>query len=232
MREKTPIWRVIYDTLKAEIVDGSFKAGEKLPTEKAFAERFGVNRHTVRRALAELSQSGVIAVRRGSGAYVADGVIHVSLGARPLLSRDVAAFGRTPSHEVVAAEARPADDRVAEHLRLPAGGQVLYIESISMADDTPVCVMQQHFPAERFPTLADALRETGCTRQALTRFGVVDYTRAWTRIAAAAPSRAIAKLLRQPENAPVLRTEALSLDMAGQPIEYAVGCFAGHRAAL
>ena len=40
------------------------------------------------------------------------------------------------------------------------------------------------------------------------------------------------KKLRQPDNAPVLRAEALNLDMAGQPIEYGVTHFAGQRAAL
>ena len=72
---RTPVWRSIYDTLRSEIVNGSFNAGDKLPTEKEYSTRFDVNRHTVRRALAELSQAGIISVRRGSGAYVSEGVL-------------------------------------------------------------------------------------------------------------------------------------------------------------
>ena len=229
---RTPIWREIYDTLRSEVVDGSFKAGDKLPTEKELSERFGVNRHTVRRALAELSLSGIIAVRRGSGAYVSDGVLDYKIGPRTRFSQNVAELGRTPSQKLLRAEVRPADPRVAQHLGIKPGKSVVMIEQLGEADETPVCASEQYFPEERFPDFASVLSETRSVTAAMAKFGVIDYVRAWTRIAAVAPSRVIARKLRQPDNAPVLRAEALNLDMAGQPIEYGVTYFAGQRAAL
>ena len=229
---RTPVWRTIYDTLRAEIVNGSFNAGDKLPTEKEFSERFDVNRHTVRRALAELSQVGIIAVRRGSGAYVAEGVLDYKIGRRTRFSQNVADLGRTPSNRVVRSEIVKLEDRVAERLALKPGRSAILLESIGEADSTPVCFSQQYFPADRFPDFTAVVEETQSITAAFKRYGVIDYVRAWTRIAAVASSRNIAKKLRQPDNAPVLRAEALNLDMAGQAIEYGLTYFAGQRAAL
>ena len=229
---RTPIWREIYDTLRTEVVDGSFKAGDKLPTEKELSERFNVNRHTVRRALAELSLAGIISVRRGSGAYVSEGVLDYKIGPRTRFSQNVSELGRTPSQKILRAETRAADPRVAERLAIKPGKPVVVVEQLGEADMTPVCASEQFFPAERFPDFADVLAETRSVTAAMRRFGVIDYVRAWTRIAAVAPSRVIARKLRQPDNAPVLRAEALNLDMAGQPIEYGITYFAGQRAAL
>lgn len=56
--------------LSAEILDGTLAAGALLPPERELAERHGVNRTTVRSALARLERSGLIETRQGSGSRV------------------------------------------------------------------------------------------------------------------------------------------------------------------
>lgn len=60
----------ITEVLAKEIRTGRRPAGEQLPGEHALAERFGVSRTTVRAALAELCEAGLIATRTGKGSYV------------------------------------------------------------------------------------------------------------------------------------------------------------------
>lgn len=229
---RIPVWRTIFETLRGEIVNGAFNAGDKLPTEKEFSERFSVNRHTVRRALGELAQAGVITVRRGSGAYVSEGVLNLKIGQRMRFSQCVLDLGREPSTRLLGVATLAAEERIAEKLRLRPGRPVARVESVTEADGTPVCVSEHYVPADRFPDFADAVREAQSIVSAMGRYGVVDELLAWTRITAVAPSRVIAKKLAQPDNAPVLCAEALNLDVAGQPIEYAVSHFAGQRVAL
>lgn len=229
---RVPVWKTIFETLRGEIVNGDFNAGDKLPTEKEFSQRFSVNRHTIRRALGELAQAGVITVRRGSGAYVSEGVLDFKIGPRMRFNQNVLDLGRTPSIRLISAETLPCEGRIADKLNLRAGKPVARVETVGEADGTPVCVSEHYFPADRFPDFAAVVEETHSIATAMSRYGVVDDMRAWTRIAAVAPSRVIAKKLGQPDNAPVLRAEALNLDMAGQAIEYAVSHFAGQRVAL
>ena len=61
---RTPLWASIAAELRAALAEGQYVAGDKLPTEAALSERFGVNRHTVRRALAQLADDGAVHARR------------------------------------------------------------------------------------------------------------------------------------------------------------------------
>ncbi len=224
-----PKWREIYVSLRRDISEGRVKTGDKMPTEQALAARFGVNRHTIRRALAELSAEGAIWVRRGSGAYVSEGMIDYRLGERVKFSQNIRNLGRSPVHRLLRGAVTLADDASQRHLGLREGEQVIEVETISEADALPILYCRHIFPALRFPGLIGAFEETGSITTALTRYGVIDYRRAWTRVTARAPSRVVAARLRQSETQPVLRAEGLNLDMAGQPIEYAVAFWAGGR---
>ena len=64
------LWRRIADDIENSIAQGVYEPGSKLPGEVEIAERFGVNRHTVRRALSELTERGLVRAERGSGTYV------------------------------------------------------------------------------------------------------------------------------------------------------------------
>ncbi len=68
----------------AEVVQniraGRYSPGMRLPAASALAERFGVNRHTVRRAIAQLAACGIARVVQGSGTYVQKPARELMLG--------------------------------------------------------------------------------------------------------------------------------------------------------
>ena len=68
---RTPLWTSIAEALTAEIGAGHYAPGDKLSSEAEFSARFGVNRHTVRRALAALAEAGLVHARRGAGVFIA-----------------------------------------------------------------------------------------------------------------------------------------------------------------
>lgn len=223
------VWRHIHDSVRQEIRAGAYATGDRLPTEKVLSERFKVNRHTVRRALAELTREGVITVRRGSGAYVSEGAIDYQLGAQVKFGENVRGQGRTPRHRLVSAEVSPPSDAAMRHLKLREGQKTVTLKILSEVDALPVLLGSHVFDADRFGDIDAAFERTQSISGALREFGVIDYRRAWTRISAVAASRATAEALRQSDAQPVLTTESLNLDMSGQPVEYAVGAWASAR---
>ncbi|KEP71166.1 GntR family transcriptional regulator [Thioclava dalianensis] len=233
MTRPTPIWCQIADTLRHELTTGLYPSGAKLPTEAQLSARFGVNRHTVRRALATLADEGCVVARRGAGVFVADAPpADYPISRRVRFQRNIAASGRTPSREVLRIETRLAAPEEAAALDLPAQAQVHVFEGISLADAVPLAHFRSIFPAERFPTLPVALTRHGSVTAALREAGLPDYLRLTTRIAATRASGTRAGLLRLPEGAPLLRTEAINADADGQPIEFGISWFAGERVTL
>ncbi|WP_233834791.1 FadR/GntR family transcriptional regulator [Paraburkholderia sp. ZP32-5] len=57
-------------SIESGIQDGRWQAGERLPSERALAESFGVSRATVREAIARLASNGLLEARHGSGVYL------------------------------------------------------------------------------------------------------------------------------------------------------------------
>ncbi len=229
---RSPIWQSIADTIAAEIAGGHYRPGDKLPTEAQLAARFGVNRHTVRHALAALADLGRVHSRRGSGVFVAEAASDYPLTRRVRFHQNIAASGRTPTREALVTETRRADAAEAAALGLEPGAAVHVFEGLSLADGTPLAAFRSVFPADRFPGLPAALAETGSITTALGRMGVSDYTRASTRITAKAAPATLALRLRVKEGAPILRSVAINVDAGGVPVEYGKTWFAGDRVTL
>ncbi|MES2816716.1 MAG: phosphonate metabolism transcriptional regulator PhnF [Pseudomonadota bacterium] len=229
---KDPLWSAIAATLTAEIGSGHYRPGDRLPTEAALATRFGVNRHTVRHALAALAERGLVRSRQGAGVFVEQRPTDYPLGRRVRFHQNVLAAGQTPSRRISRTETRPCDAEEARALRLHPGDAVHVVEGVSLADGQPIAAFRSVFPASRFPDLLAVIRETGSITRSLAASGLPDYTRAETRLTAQLADPVLAVALAVRSGAPVLRTVAVNVDPAGGPVEHGLTWFAGERVTL
>ena len=65
--------RQLYVLLKEQIMSGHYQSGDLLPTQEALCRQFSISRITVRRALNDLVEDGLVHNRQGVGAFVAPG---------------------------------------------------------------------------------------------------------------------------------------------------------------
>lgn len=65
-----PVYRQLMDSIKSKIVNGELKLGDRLPSEREMAKKYGINRMTVRNAIKNLVAEGTLISKRGSGTYV------------------------------------------------------------------------------------------------------------------------------------------------------------------
>lgn len=223
------VWKQIESQLANEISKGRINNDGRLPVEAALAKRFGVNRHTVRRAISALIERGLVRVERGRGMFVEDVVIDYPLTRRTSFSANLLGQGRAPTSKVIAVTVINADRMVADALSLRAGALVICRQATGFADDVPINVGLNYFPKRRFPELARHLENTISISQALQTSGLSDYRRLSTRIVARLPTSSEATALRQPAAQPVLVTEAIDGDREGLAISYGVTCFAAAR---
>ncbi|MGI9494316.1 MAG: phosphonate metabolism transcriptional regulator PhnF [Geminicoccaceae bacterium] len=223
------VWRQLEIKLADQIQQGLFGENGRLPTESALAKCFGVNRHTIRRAISALTERGLVRVERGRGMFVEDVVIDYPLTRRTSFSTNLLAQGRAPTSSITAINIVGADHGVADALSLGADEPVICRQAIGFADDVPINIGLTYFPYARFPGLAEQLKSIESISKALGASGIRDYRRASTRILTRLPTPSEAASLRQPVAQPVLVTEAIDVDMKGRPISYGVACFAGAR---
>ena len=229
---KTAVWKSIALSLTSDIAEGRYHTGDKLPTEAQLAARHGVNRHTVRRALSDLADQGLVHPRRGAGVFVAARPTDYPIGKRVRYHKSISASGKIPGKQILSLTTRAADQAEATALCIEPGEAVHVYDGLSLADGQPIGLFQSVFPADRFPDILQALTETQSVTKALQLCGVADYIRVSTRLTARAATATQALHLKLTEGAPVLFSVGINADSIGVPVEYGKTVFAGERVTL
>jgi GntR family phosphonate transport system transcriptional regulator len=226
------LWRRIADDLEGAIVAGEFAAGEKLPGETEIAARFAVNRHTVRRAIAELAGRGLVRPARGSGTFVEGGRLAYPISRRTRFSEIVGTAGREAGGRLVASRVEPADGAIARRLKLAKGTPVVRLDAVRSASGVPLCLSTKWLPAARAPDAAKIYETKRSVTRMLAAFGIRDYRRHSTRVTAAVADAIEAARLDLAPGRPLLVVESVDVTPDGKPIATSTARFAADRVEL
>jgi GntR family phosphonate transport system transcriptional regulator len=225
------LWRQIAERIEREIAAGAHPPGSQLPPESELTERFGVNRHTVRRALAVLAEKGLVRSVQGRGSFVEETPLRYPIGRRVRFSENVTAAGRAPRGRLIGV-ATVIDAEPAHRLALPARTPLLRIELVSSANGVPLSRSTSWFEAARFAGLEAELQRTGSVSRAFAAHGIADYTRLETVISARTADPAEQELLELPVGRAVLVVDAINAGADGKPIQVQRTRFAADRVHL
>jgi GntR family transcriptional regulator, phosphonate transport system regulatory protein len=223
------LWRQVADGIERGIAEGRFAAGERLPGETDIAETYGVNRHTVRRALATLAEHGLVRAERGSGTYVEAPRLAYPLRSRTRFSEIVGAGGREPRGQLIGASNDIATRELARELGVKTGTSLIRIEALRLADRTPICVSTSWLAAERFPDAGHVFASARSMTKLLAHYGIRDYRRGSTRITAAIADATDAARLELALGHAVLVVDSTDVDTDGRPIVTKRSRFAAER---
>lgn len=226
------LWRQIAERIEQEIASGGRPPGARLPVETELAAAFGVNRHTLRRALAHLAERGLIEATAGRGTFVKAPPLRYPIGPRTRFSEIVAAGGREPFGRFLGSRVEPADAEVARELSLTEGTPVLRIESSHEADGVPISVGTSWFAHARCRDLDLVYAATGSLTRALATLGIADYRRRETRLTARPATAQESEVLSLPPGRAVLVLERLDTELSGVPLQFGRSSFAADRVQL
>ncbi len=232
-RSGVALWRQIADQIRQAIGSGALGADGRLPPELALSERFGVNRHTVRSAIAALVQEGVLRAEQGRGTFVETRRrLSYPIAARTRFSEGLEGQARDRHSILLSHAVDPASNGVAEALGLPQGAPVLRLETMGEADGRPVSRATSFFDANRFGGFENAFARTGSITAALREFDVSDYVRRSTLVSARHASATDLADLRLSPGAIVLVTVAVNETLDGSPLQFSETRFAADRVEL
>jgi DNA-binding GntR family transcriptional regulator len=214
-----PLYYQISVQLEAAIERGDLAPGTRLENETGLANRWGLSRPTIRRAIQELVDKGLVVRRRGVGTQVVGhGLVKRQVQLTSLFD-DLARAGQEPSTRVLTHELAPSDEQVATALDLEPGAEVLHIERLRYAAGEPLALMRNWLPVEVAGTFTvDQLEATGL--YALLRATGVHTRIASQRIGARAAEAGEARLLGVRRGAALLTMERRTYDDTGRAVEF------------
>ncbi len=208
------------------IESGALPPGTLFENEIVLAERLGVSRPTMRRAMEHLVDKGLIVRRRGIGTRVVQPKVRRPLELTSLYD-DLAGGGQAPTTEVLGFDIVGAGAEVAGRLALVEGDPVVHIERLRSARGNPIAKMTNYLPADVVDFDRAAL-ETAGLYDLLRRNGVHLHSATQT-VGARPASTAEARLLGEPRGAALLTMQRETLDDTGTVVEYATHLYAASR---
>jgi GntR family transcriptional regulator len=204
-------YHTIAGDLRRRIAAGELPPGRLLPSEAEFGAAYSASRSTVRKALLQLKQEGVIDSRQGFGWYAVAPPLRQSLRDLTTIERQILASGRIPSREILSLSRVQTPDRLA--LVLPTD-TALEIIRVDRVDDQPLAIATVWLRAD----LAKGITGRSLARRPLSDQLGVTLGGATQSISAVAASPREAELLHVPKSAPLLRCERTTSDFDGVPV--------------
>ena len=219
-----PLYARVHAALRQAIRSGRLAAGSVLPSEKELEAEHGVSRITVRRALVELEQEGLVVRGRGRQARVVETLVSV---ARTHIEDDLAAMldlVRGTEAKVIGYSWQLPDEAARARLEAPEGEPVLLVERLRNSAGRPMLHTRALVPAWVGAKLErDALGQRTML-DLLARSGVVIAGAAQVMQAAPCPE-AVAPLIGLSADAPCFVIERLVRDDRGRPVQHLLATF-------
>lgn len=210
----SPLYRQLMQRIRADITAGVYPVHSRIPSEAELGEKYQVSRVTVRKALAELSQEGLLRRMQGKGTYVCVPRLRSDLREVTSFHEACRMMGCLAGARVISAQITHAEESVQEKLGLP-GPETVEIIRLRTADDEPIMLEQNCFPMAYQDLLQEDL--TGSLYHLLNGRGV-EAANGVHEISLCYASMQQARLLSVEPGAALLRLEQVIYDQHGAPL--------------
>ncbi len=215
------VYQEVAQSLEQEIRQ-TLNCGDYLPSEAELARRFAINRHTLRRAVDQLVDAGMLLRQRGKGTLVVERAVEYNIGARARFSESLESQGHASGCEVIGRRVLVADERFARKSRFPAGTALLQVDTLRYMNGQPVTIISHYLRRESFPGLERAYQH-GSLHAHIERHHGIRLERSQALISTNLPNHHEAELLHQACHMPLLVIRSNNVLVGGhQVLEYSV----------
>jgi GntR family transcriptional regulator len=217
---RSPLYERVESVLAGDIADGSLPPETQLPPEEGLIERFKVSRTTVRKAIQNLVERGLVEVRRGKGTFVTQPRITQELTELTGFVEDMQAAGRTPTARLLDKRIVAADEAVAHHLALAPGTLVIRLQRVRLADGVAMSFDETYLPRDIGEKVAENDLEAEPVFALLENKYDTPLVEAEYQLEAAAADPVVARALQVPVRSPIFLIERTSYTAGNRPIDY------------
>lgn len=225
-----PLYLRIENEIRQKIATGEYPVNTRIPSEEELCEAYDVSRITVRRAIQDLSESGLLKKQRGLGTFVAVPKHLVEPGARSSgFSAYLVDTGHHTPRRILGKQALVATEELAKRLAIEQGDAVLNVRRLMFEDDAPMAIDSVYVARARFPHLLDELTgDVSFYGLLRSRYGVeLDGSDLTLDVSTARAEEA--HLLGCLTGAPLFIMRKVKYDTAGVPVHYSKTVIRGDR---
>lgn len=223
-QKELPLYYQVEHIIRQRILDGTFAEGQKIPAEAELEKEFNVSRITIRRAIDDLVQAGLLRKRQGVGTIVTKNYINDDINSFEGFTEKMERQGRVVTSTVLEVCVQIPPEFVLEAIHLPKQEKVLKISRVRNVDGVPLAVFNTYLPLslgiDEHEDFSHSLFEL------YARHGIEPAYSDRT-IRAIVVNKHIGELLHITEGDAALQLNYLVYDVNGNVLEYDEGIYRG-----
>jgi GntR family transcriptional regulator len=224
-----PLYHQLKAYIRNQIALGAWKRGDRIPSESEIGAQFNISRTTVRQAIGELENDGLLARKHGVGTFVARPHIEKRVTKLSGFTQDMQARNLEPSSSELQKQVVPAPAEVAKGLGLPENEPVVFIKRLRLADGEPMGIDAVYFPYQKYAGLLSENLTTNSLYELLAEKYNTHPTRSELQLRAVACSAEDARHLSIARGSPVLQFIRTTFDQNHDPFEQVLSILRGDR---
>ena len=212
-----PLYFQVAQQIEKAIASGELGPGARLDNEISLAEQLGLSRPTMRRAIQELVDKGLLVRKRGVGTQVVRGKVTRPVELTSLFD-DLTRGHQSPSTTLLINQSIPASEHVAAQLEVPIGEPVLHLRRLRFTNGEPLAILENYLPEDLIDLGAADLEQRGLYQ--LMRGRGVHMRVAKQRIGARSGTTEECQLLSERKGSPLLTMDRATHDDSGRTVEW------------
>jgi GntR family transcriptional regulator len=220
-----PLYHQAYLFIRGLIMNEVFAQGELMPPEIELVHTLGIGRQTLRQAMSQLVEDGLVERFSGRGTFVCEKKIRSDFFLDRSFSQEMADLGKKTHSRVVKISNEVIDERAPQCFQNKLGAPCLHLTRLRYGDAIPIGFQEAVILTERCP----GLDQHDFTKESLFRvitdvYGL-EITEIYHVVNAVISTEAIAKLLAIKKGAPLLLEKSITFLANGEPIEATTSYF-------
>jgi GntR family transcriptional regulator len=224
-----PLYHLVKESLREGIADQALEPEDMLPSERELSKLYGVSRQTVRQAVQELVQEGLLRRVVGIGTFVANPKVVQFFPTVLGFSARMRQEGHATINRVLRQQREPASPSVARRLQVSEGESVMRLARLRIVDNEPLMIETSFLSLARFPDLlTDDFAVRSLYEVMSARYGVtvaeLDQT-----LEPVLMTEYEASLLNSSAGSPAMLLEVIAYDGQDQPFEFSKAIVRGDK---
>jgi len=234
-QDATPLYVQLKQDLFQQMNLGQLKPGQPIPSERSLCAKYRISRTTVRQALSEMINAGILSRKQGKGTFVIERRVNQGLVRIVNFERTVLELGLKPSTQVLGNDVIPADIQMAKILDVPLTSQILKLTLLGKGDATPLVLYESYFPlqfGQRMAKKAAQLEKKGApfsTYDLYERMGSVTPRSVAQTFEAITADDRLAAIMKVRKGLPIFMITSIFQTADQRPLEFRTALYRGDR---
>jgi len=221
-----PLYHQLENVIREKIDTKEFELGEQIPSERDFSEKYNVSRMTIKKAIDQLVEQGILHRKRGKGTFISEEENRVDTLQELIgFNKRVRMLGNNPSSILLERKITRSNDFISKKLNIARDSDIIFTRRVRLVNEVPKAYEESYIPKDLCPKILEIDLEKKSIYNTLMGSGYKP-TKARQKIEAILVDKPIKEVLKMEIGTPILKIDRITFS-GEKPIQFSINFDSG-----